>query len=180
MQQRGNGILIIAAPAAGEKLGGVLSSSGYDVIRVTGSAYQGMAVANEQGAGLAVVTQTLPDLPGIEVANQLERVCPVILLCTPQQSEWTGVLGRHIIQMTAPIKTRPFIDAVEMSLWRRSFAKPPTERSGRERQLIDMAKRRLMDAHRIDEPAAHRQLQKMSMDSGKPLSEVARIVLELL
>lgn len=171
-------ILIIAAAAPGAKLGRALALAGYEVVQV-GSAYRGLALANEQGAALAVVSHTLPDIPGIEVANQLEQVCPVILICTPLQAEWLGVLGRHIMLLTTPVKARPFVDAVELSLRSRP-TRPPAARPKPDRQIIAQAKQRLMDFHRIDEPSAHRQLQRLSMNSGKPLAEVAKIVLGLL
>lgn len=182
MQQHSDGILIIAAPSAGEKLGGVLTAAGYELVQVTDSAYQGIAAANERGAALAVVTQSLAGVSGADVAQQLERVCPVILLCTRQQSDWIGALGRHIMLLTTPLKVRPFMDAVELSLGQRRHRqdKPPATRGDAERRIIESAKQRLMDVHHMAEPDAHRHMQKMSMDSGKPLPEIAKIILELL
>lgn len=57
---------------------------------------------------------------------------------------------------------------------------PPLRRGSGSRALIQTAKRRLMELQSIDEQAAHRQLQKLSMDSGKPMVDVARMVLRVL
>lgn len=180
MQQQSNSILIIAAPPVHDTLQRALSSFGYQTV-VASTGNQGLRIANEQGAVLAVVTYKLPDMIGLDVANGLETLCPAILLSTPQQKEWAGVLGRRILSLTAPIKAEPLRQAVELCL--SQVVTPPYKpppRSKPEQALVERAKRLLMATHQIDEPAAHKQMQRMSMDSGKPLLEVARIVLEML
>lgn len=180
MQQHSNVILLIAAAPAHGALQSALSSFGYQTMSAW-AGNQGLRIASEQGAALAVVTYHLPDMLGLDVANALEPLCPAILLSTPQQKEWAGVLGRHILSLTAPIKTEALRQAVELCLSQAATTpfKPPP-RCQPEQALVERAKRLLMATHHIDEPAAHKQMQRMSMDSGKPLVEVAHIILEML
>ncbi|MDO4522148.1 MAG: ANTAR domain-containing protein [Eubacteriales bacterium] len=58
--------------------------------------------------------------------------------------------------------------------------KTPKLRTEREQRLIDRAKQLLMEQKHLSEEAAHRYMQKCSMDSGNNLVETAEMVFVLM
>jgi len=48
------------------------------------------------------------------------------------------------------------------------------------RRLIDKAKGLLMDKSGLSEQEAYRKIQKQSMDTGVPMKEVAKIIVDMM
>jgi response regulator NasT len=46
-----------------------------------------------------------------------------------------------------------------------------------QRDIVEQAKKRLMASHRLTEPEAHKRLQRMAMDRGMKLADMANAIL---
>ena len=54
------------------------------------------------------------------------------------------------------------------------------KRDPAEKQVIEAAKRLLMQRNRMTEEEAHRYIQKCSMDSGTSMPEMAQMVIDIM
>ena len=103
-------------------------------------------------------------------------------MATEGQKEWLNTLDDDVVVMTYPINKAAFVQAIDIMVRMQCRIGSLTRRihelthSIEDKQLIDRAKRHLMQIHDIQEYEAHRQLQKLSMDSGQRMADVARII----
>ena len=162
----------------------MISSYGFDVIGICSSGSETMRKAREMQPSLVIVSYKLNDMMGSDLANNLGTFCGVILLATEGQKEWLNTLDDDVVVMTYPINKAAFVQAIDIMVRMQCRIGSLTRRihelthSIEDKQLIDRAKRHLMQIHDIQEYEAHRQLQKLSMDSGQRMADVARIILE--
>ncbi len=63
---------------------------------------------------------------------------------------------------------------------KRQQRRQPRQRSEEEMQVIQKAKRLLMERNNMTEAQAHRYIQKCSMDSGNDMVETAHMVLQVM
>lgn len=174
----------VAAPGGiADRLGEILTQTGYPSHTLCTSGAQVLEQAKEQPPLMVVVTQRLSDMTGAELIMHLGEETSAILIL-PQGETPNVTLPESVVVMHNPLSKDVFVQTVHvlarMSLrvhqLNREVAR--LERMLTERKLIDRAKGRLMDEKQMSESDAHHYIQKRSMDSGKRLAEVAREILE--
>lgn len=163
---------------------------------------QGYLVVGEAGDGRTAVEkarQLKPDLvimdirfegddfDGIEAARILtaEEIAPVLLLSAYSQRDLVkrakeaGVVG----YLVKPFSEADLTPAIEMALERfwefRAMKKEvkSLEKTLATRKAVDRAKGLLMDGEGMTEREAFRRIQKLSMDSRKPIRVVAEAII---
>lgn len=87
--------------------------------------------------------------------------------------------NENVFKLSVPLHKTDLICAVEMFTTIESTYKPIDEKNVEEHRIINRAKRILIDAYSMTEDQAHRYIQKKSMDTGKKLVDIARIILEI-
>lgn len=156
------------------------------------TAYNGedaIRVAKEFKPDLMLMDVRLPDISGIEVAAELEKIqlCPVVFLTAYSDSaiidrakDLKGVHGylvkpvdERTLRSTIAIAMAKFKEHREME---RSLKK--AELSLKERKIIERAKGLLMENMGISEPKAMETLQRQSKNQNKKLIETAKWVIE--
>ncbi len=157
---------------------------------VVGEAADGMSAvtqARELRPDLVIMDIRMPEMDGIEAARTLtaEDIAPVLLLTAYSEPELVhratqaGVIG----YLVKPFREAQLGPAIEVTLGRfREFRDVRKElgdmRQALEaRKIIERAKGMLMDRYGISEAEAFRRIQKRSMDSRKPMHEIAEAVL---
>ena len=129
----------------------------------------------------------MPDMDGIEAAKILteERIAPVLLLTAYSQRDLVerakeaGVAG-YIVK---PFQESDLTPAIEVALARfREFRALEQEVEDLQealetRKLVDRAKGILMDTQGLKEAEAFRKIQKMSMNTRKPMKQVAEAII---
>ena len=86
-----------------------------------------------------------------------------------------------VMTVAVPLRVFDLVNTVRMMMGR--DAQEPSRRgkvrSPEDERVIQKAKQLLMERNRLSEEAAHRYLQKRSMEAGRTMAESARMVLVL-
>lgn len=165
----------------------MLSNLGYLVVGEVGDGRSAVNLARELRPDLIIMDIKMPDMDGIEAAKILteEKVAPVLLLTAYSQRELVerakeaGVVG----YLVKPFRESDLSPAIEVALSRfiefRAMEREvgDLQQALETRKLVDRAKGILMDTQKLTEAEAFRKIQKMSMNTRKPMKDVAEAII---
>ena len=165
----------------------MLLNLGYLVVGEVGDGRSAVNVARELKPDVVIMDIKMPDMDGIDAAKILteEHIAPVILLTAYSQKDLVerakeaGVVG----YMVKPFRESDLVPAIEVALARfKEFEALHKEVDDLQlaletRKLVDRAKGILMDSQGLSEAEAFRKIQKMSMNTRKPMKEVAEAII---
>lgn len=165
----------------------MLLNLGYLVVGEVGDGRSAVNLARELRPDVVIMDIKMPDMDGIDAAKTLteERIAPVILLTAYSQKDLVerakeaGVVG----YMVKPFRESDLVPAIEVALARfKEFEALHKEVDDLQlaletRKLVDRAKGILMDTQGLSEAEAFRKIQKMSMNTRKPMKEVAEAII---
>ncbi|MGQ9683066.1 MAG: ANTAR domain-containing response regulator [Anaerolineae bacterium] len=165
----------------------MLTNLGYLVVGEAGDGRSAVNLARELRPDVVIMDIKMPDLDGIEAARNLtqERIAPVVLLTAFSQRDLVerakeaGVVG----YLVKPFRESDLGPAVEVALARfsefRTLEKEVADlkETLETRKLVDRAKGILMDSQGLNESEAFRKIQKMSMNTRKPMKEIAEAII---
>jgi AmiR/NasT family two-component response regulator len=165
----------------------MLTSLGYLVVGEVGDGRSAVNLARELKPDVVLMDIKMPDLDGIDAAKILteEQIAPVVLLTAYSQKELVdrakeaGVVG----YLVKPFRETDLLPAIEVALSRfNEFQAMHQEVKDLQnaletRKLVDRAKGILMDTQGLEEQEAFRKIQKMSMNTRKPMKEVAEAII---
>ena len=159
----------------------------YLVVGEVGDGRSAVNLARELKPDVVIMDIKMPDMDGIDAAKILteEHIAPVILLTAYSQKDLVerakeaGVVG----YMVKPFRESDLVPAIEVALARfKEFEALHKEVDDLQlaletRKLVDRAKGILMDSQGLSEAEAFRKIQKMSMNTRKPMKEVAEAII---
>jgi response regulator NasT len=165
----------------------MLTSLGYLVIGEVGDGVSAVNLARELKPDVVIMDIKMPDLDGIEAARVLtqEKIAPVLLLTAYSQRDLVdrakeaGVVG----YLVKPFREQEIVPAIDIACARFQEFRELEKEVGtlREtletRKLVDRAKGILMDQQGLSEAEAFRKIQKMSMNTRKPMKEIAEAII---
>jgi len=165
----------------------MLSNLGYLVIGEVGDGRSAVNLARELRPDLIIMDIKMPDMDGIDAAKILteEKIAPVLLLTAYSQRELVsrakeaGVAG----YLVKPFRESDLSPAIEVTLARFAELGALEKEVGdlqtalETRKFVDRAKGILMDTQDLTEAEAFRKIQKMSMNTRKPMKEVAEAII---
>jgi len=165
----------------------MLTNLGYLVVGEVGDGRSAVSLARELRPDIVIMDIKMPDLDGIEAARVLteERIAPVLLLTAYSQRELVdrakeaGVAG----YLVKPFQESDLGPAIEIALSRFQEFRALEKQVGdlklalETRKLVDRAKGILMDTQGLTEAEAFRRIQKMSMNTRKPMKDVAEAII---
>jgi two-component system, response regulator PdtaR len=165
----------------------MLTNLQYLVVGEAGDGQSAVNLARELKPDVVVMDIKMPDLDGIEAAKMLtqEQIAPVLLLTAYSQRDLVdrakeaGVVG----YLVKPFREQEIMPAIEIALARfqefRELNKEATDlRDTLEtRKVVDRAKGILMDQQGMTEAEAFRKIQKTSMNTRKPMKDVAEAII---
>lgn len=157
------------------------------VVGEAAEAGEGLHLAHHLRPDLILMAVGLPDLDGITAARQImeEVPTPIVILTSHRDPETirrateVGVMA-YLIK---PVRQEELQPAIELAIARfREFMTLRQEnadlkRALEERKVIERAKGILMETEGFSEQEAFARIRKMSMDTGKPMGEIARAIL---
>jgi len=165
----------------------MLTNLGYLVIGEAGDGRSAVSLARELRPDLVIMDIKMPDMDGIEAARILteEEIAPVILLTAYSQRELIeGAKEAGVVAyLVKPFRESDLAPAIEVALARfKEFQDLKKEVGDRKealetRKLVERAKGILMDTQGLSEAEAFRRIQKMSMNTRKPMKEVAEAII---
>ncbi|MCB9078429.1 MAG: response regulator [Anaerolineaceae bacterium] len=165
----------------------MLTNLNYLVVGEVGDGQSAVNLARELRPDVVLMDIKMPNMDGIDAAKILteEQIAPVVLLTAYGQKELVdrakeaGVVG----YLVKPFRETDLLPAIEVALSRFSEFKvvrqevEDLQNALETRKLVERAKGILMDTQRIDEAEAFRKIQKMSMNTRKPMKEVAEAII---
>jgi len=165
----------------------MLTSLGYLVVGEANDGRSAVNMARELRPDLVIMDIKMPDMDGIEAAQVLtaEKIAPVLLLTAYSQQELidrakeAGVVG----YLVKPFRESNLAPAIEITLSRfQEFQAVQKEVEDLKdaletRKIVDRAKGILMDSQGLTEQDAFRRIQKMSMNTRRPMKEIAEAII---
>ena len=167
----------------------MLTNLGYLVVGEVGDGRSAVNLARELKPDLVIMDVRFEgdEFDGIDAAKILteEKIAPVLLLTAYSQRELVeraktaGVTG-YIVK---PFRESDLAAAIEVALARFAEFRALEKEVGdlrlalETRKLVDRAKGILMDLQGLSEAEAFRKIQKMSMNTRKPMKEVAEAII---
>jgi len=167
----------------------MLTNLGYLVVGEVADGRSAVNLARELRPDLVIMDIRFEgdEFDGIDAAKILteERIAPVLLLTAYSQQDLieraktAGVTG-YIVK---PFREADLGAAIEVALARFNELKMLEKEVGdlkealETRKLVDRAKGILMDVQGLSESDAFRKIQKMSMNTRKPMKEVAEAII---
>jgi response regulator NasT len=165
----------------------MLTNLGYLVVGEVGDGRSAVNLARELRPDVIIMDIKMPDMDGIQAAKILteEKIAPVLLLTAFGQKDLVerareaGVVG----YMMKPFRESDLMPAIEVALSRfqefRTLEKEVADLTEtlETRKLVDRAKGILMDSQGLKESEAFRKIQKMSMDTRRPMKEIAQAII---
>lgn len=165
----------------------ILTEARYEVAGEAASGGLAVAMARSAVPDVVLMAVGLPDMDGIEATRRLmqSRPLPVVLTtshydaATIERAKQAGVMA----YLVKPLRAEEIIPAVELAVSRfREFLFLREENSLLKenleaRKLIERAKGLLMAQRKLSEEQAYGLLKKTSMNSRKPMAEIARAII---
>jgi len=167
----------------------MLTNLGYLVVGEVGDGRSAINLARELRPDIVIMDIKFEgeEFDGIDAARLLteERISPVLLLTAYSQRELVmrareaGVVG----YLVKPFREADLVPAIEVALARFAEFRAVEEQVGdleealETRKFVDRAKGILMDTQGLAEAEAFRRIQKMSMNTRKPMKEVAEAII---
>lgn len=164
----------------------MLTTLGYLIVGEASDGQSAVNMARELKPDLVIMDVMMPALDGIEAAKLLtaERIAPVLLLTAYSQTDLVerakeaGVVG----YLVKPFRESNLAPAIEVTMAR--FEEFETLRKEVDdlketletRKLVDRAKGILMSTQGLNEQDAFRRIQKMSMNTRRPMKDIAEAI----
>ena len=166
-------IVAFADPGLCERMAGALEGAGMPVFRRCLSGAEAMRALNQCEDGVLVCAPMLRDRTADELVADAGEQALVLVAGKPERLALCE--SPNVFRLAWPFGRAELVSAVRMLLQLHDMRKP--RRGGDERELIERAKRRLMDERGLSEEQAHRMLQRASMNLGIKMIEGARRIL---
>ncbi len=160
---------------------------GYLVVGEAGDGVSVINLARELRPDLVLMDIKMPKLDGIQAAKVLtqEKIAPVLLLTAysdrelVERAKEAGVVN-YVVK---PFRDAELLPAIEIALARyQEFLEMDHEINDLKetldtRKLVERAKGVLMDTQGLKEAEAFRKIQQLSMNTRKPMKEIAQAIL---
>ena len=177
-----NIIVVFAKMDDARSIKNILVKNGFGVTAVCTSGAQALGYADEFHDGIVIAGYRLADMICVEVKENLPKGFEMVVMAS--QRVLTDVQGSGIIGLAMPLKVHELVNTVDMLSQgivrrRKKRREKPMVRDEKEAAVIESAKQLLITRNHMTEEAAHRYLQKHSMDNGTGLVETAQMVLAL-
>jgi two-component system, response regulator PdtaR len=164
-----------------------LTGQGYLVVGEVGDGQSAVNMARELNPDVVIMDIKMPGLDGIEAARVLtqEKLAPVVLLSAYSQRDLidrakeAGVVG----YLVKPFRETDLAPAIELAIARFGEFRALEQEVGdlsealETRKKVERAKGILMEKQNMTEGEAFRKIQKMSMNTRKPMKEVAEAII---
>ncbi len=158
------------------KIGRMLESGGYDVFAACRSKDEIVRIMSEIDDAFVIMGFKLADATVNDVVEDLPPDSKVIALLKPEQRDYIKSFDIYVVGL--PVNAAGLVAAIErLEGFVKKSKRAHRVRSDAEKEIIERAKRLLMESHFMTEEQAHRFIQKKSMDTGARFVDTARFIL---
>ena len=163
-------IIVGASEATRTQLSRLLASSGHSVFRICASEGALRRTLTECEDGIVIFSGMQPD----DITADFGSSFQFLLIGRPETL--SACESTQVFKLAYPCSGSAVIGAVEMLTQLHSMQMP--HRRGRDKALVEDAKRLLMNRYRIDEPEAHRRMQQYAMRHNMKMTDYAAQLLQ--
>jgi response regulator NasT len=160
---------------------------GYLVVGEAGDGVSAINLTRELRPDLVIMDIKMPKLDGIKAAEVLtqERLAPVVLLTAysdrdlVERAKEAGVVS----YLVKPFREADLLPALEVAMARFNELRTLDKQLGdlkealETRKVVERAKGMLMEKQGLSETEAFRKIQQLSMNTRKPMKEIAQSIL---
>ena len=160
---------------------------GYLVVGEAGDGVSAINLARELRPDLVVMDIKMPKLDGIQAAEVLtqERIAPVLLLTAYSDRELVDRArdAGVVAYLVKPFREGDLLPAIEVAMARFAELRALDKQLGdlqeamETRKIVERAKGLLMETQGLSESEAFRRIQQLSMNTRKPMKEIAQALL---
>ncbi len=160
---------------------------GYLVVGEAGDGVSAINLARELRPDLVVMDIKMPKLDGIQAAGVLtqERIAPVLLLTAYSDRELVDRArdAGVVAYLVKPFREADLLPAIEVAMARFAELRALDKQLGdlqeamETRKIVERAKGLLMETQGLNESEAFRRIQQLSMNTRKPMKEIAQALL---
>ncbi len=164
-----------------------LVGMGYLVVGEAGDGVSAINLARELRPDLVVMDIKMPKLDGIQAAEVLtqERIAPVLLLTAYSDRELVDRAkdAGVVAYLVKPFREADLLPALEVAMARFAELRAMDKQIGdlkesiETRKVVERAKGLLMEQQGLSEAEAFRKIQQLSMNTRKPMKEIAQALL---
>jgi response regulator NasT len=161
----------------------ILEESGYKVIAEVGDGRSAIELAKELKPDVVILDIKMPVLDGLTAARQITEagICPVLILTAFSQKSLVEEAAKAgaLAYLVKPFNKSDLIPALEVARARfqeKRFLEQQVKNLQERletRRLVEQAKGLLMVKQGLKEAEAFRLIQKSSMESRRPIKEIA-------
>lgn len=180
---RGNTVIVADSKIAARKgLKNLLKSGGYNVVAEAANAPDLLRKARTIYPDMVVMDEHLEGGTTSEIAGILEDDLAVQALVIVSENYFSRFDSFAYVKK--PYTEASLLSAVEISMYYGQKMQTIQKEVGRlqetinKRRLVDQAKALLIQQFGMDEAAAYRYIQKLSMDLSRPMKEVALQIIQ--
>lgn len=166
-------IIASANNRAAEHIKTILQSGGVFVRSLFGSGNEVLAYASIY-PGALIVCGRLSDITAVSLANMLPQGCDMIHLLPSGEPQ--TVFVSNMVTLYMPLDRVEFLKTVRVMSATENETFTRREKSCETEEILNIAKRIIMNRHHVSEREAHKILQRRSMESGMKILEVARMI----
>jgi response regulator NasT len=160
---------------------------GYLVVGEAGDGVSAITLARQLQPDLVVMDIKMPKLDGIQAAEVLtqERIAPVLLLTAYSDRELVDRAREAgvVAYLVKPFREADLLPAIEVAIARFQELRALDKQLGdlqeamETRKIVERAKGLLMETQGLTEAEAFRRIQQLSMNTRKPMKEIAQALL---
>lgn len=164
-----------------------LEEEGYEVVGETGRGDEAVALVRTHAPDLAILDIKMPGLDGLSAAREItaERLAGVLILTAFSQRDLIEQArdAGAMAYLVKPFQRSELIPAVEVAVGRFREIKALADQNEsledqlETRKVVDRAKGKLMDDHKLTEKDAFGFIQKTAMRERKTMKAVAEQVI---
>jgi len=165
----------------------MLETLDYQVVGEASDGAKAVELARKTRPDIVILDIKMPEMDGIDAAKIIadEGIAPVLLLTAYSQKDLVErAKGAHVYAyLVKPFKESDLVPAMEVAISRFQEVQALRKELGslqeaiEARKLVDRAKGILMDKYGLKEQEAFRRIQVQSMNTRKPMKEIAQAII---
>jgi len=157
----------------------ILSKSGLQVRASVRSGAEAIRAVRIMGGGVVICSPQLSDCRYDTLVSRMGESAYFLVIAHP--ASLNAIDGADVFRVSLPVMGPELVGSVriltQLDQQRRDKERRVPVRSDKEKEIISQAKAYLIDDRGMSEDEAHRFLQKRSMDTATPITEIARMIL---
>lgn len=172
-----------------KQLGTFLTNNGYVIVGEVDEGYDFLRKVHAIYPDICILDGYMKGLNSLEIAEVLitEKIAPVIVLVNEQELQNFAQLNQEasFVPIIKPINKTMLLNTLQIMVkTNQNIQKLEREvknlkQTKNEKELVQEAKKLLMENMYLTEDEAHRRIQKQSMDKGIPKRQIAESIIAM-